>query len=421
MAENLLCNADAEKSVLGSILIDPAAMHRAGDLVGVEDFWLEQHRWIFGAMQKAHATGLAVDNVSVAAMLEEQGKRRLMDATAKIARAAHNPDAELDAVFDQARRLIDSIAPLRLGEAVLGWRESLEIWLGGQGEREQEAKAERKGDAAGRVRFPWKALQRRVRWLRPGMMAVIGAESGVGKTMFLECCAEAWAKEGRQVAFFHFELSHQVMLDRRAVRQSGLSMAELEDGECDDPRLHAALDRLSKWPGGVTYAHCPGWTMTRVASTARQLAAKGQADVVLVDYLQKARLVSRGGLTPAQVRGQQVETLKVLAEELAIPVLLATQLNRAAWGQARKTRHTIRDTGEADEKANVVILLDREILAEDAKSETGRVVARAGELSPVVKVRTDKNTLGNTGDDTLIMNPARFRILDQAPRGDSED
>ena len=155
--------------------------------------------------------------------------------------------------------------------------------------------------------------------------------------------------------------------------------------------------------------------MQRVGLKARQLAGQGLADAVIVDYLQKARYQERvRGLTPAQLRGQDVEALKNLAEELGIVVLLASQMTREARSQRRKTRHTIRDTGEADEKANVVITLDREILEIPLRDPGGVLVADGGELSPEVILRVDKNTLGKTGEARLVLNGERFRLADMA-------
>jgi len=191
MSQQMLVNLGAEKAVLGSVLIDPAAIHRVGDLVTPDDFHDERHRSILGAMQRLRASGLAVDFVSLTPKLQEQGElnkaggpayvtslinatptsvhlehyaaivsrlavlRRLMAVTGKIAGAAHNPDAELGEVFGLARRLIDSVAPLALGDAVLAWQDSLGAWLGGQAEREEERRAELAGDRAGRVQLPW--------------------------------------------------------------------------------------------------------------------------------------------------------------------------------------------------------------------------------------------------------------------------
>ena len=447
-----IADVQAERAILGSLFIDPSRIGRIADTLAPADFWTERHAWVYEAMLALYRDGEVIDNVTVTDRLKQAGKledvggqaylaglvassvwthaavdyarvvsrlavlRRLVAAAGRIAQAAHQPDAIPEEVFDQARRLIDGVAPLQLDSSVLAWRDSLGDWLAGQVEREEEAKS-----ANARVRFPWMALQQRVRWLRPGMLAVIAADSGVGKTLFLECCAEAWAKVGHHIAFFHFELSHQVMLDRRMARQSGVSISKIEDGHIDE-QIQEATGRMSEWAGGINYVHCPGWTMGQVAATARKLAARGMADVVIVDYLQKARLLGDSGMNSAQERGQQVEVLKVVAEQLGMPILLAAQFNRSSWGPSRKSRHMIRGTGEADEKANVVILLDREVLDGPQRDSSGSVVAQAGEMSRVVKITVDKNTLGSTGDDELVLNPVRFLMLDKSRvRGERDD
>lgn len=453
---DLLSNPDAERSVLGALLIDPAAIGRVQNQLRPADFYIERNGLIFEAIVQMWQAGTPVDFVTLndhlqarnslqslggAAYLSElfvstpsslhvehyaaivvrlNTARQLVLAAGKIAQLAHEQNAEIEAVFAQAQALLNGIAPLDAGRAVVLWRDSLFRYLNEQEQRAIEVQAEHDQQQTHRLRFPWRALQRRVRWIRPAMLVLIGAESGIGKTMFLECCAEHWARQGFRVAFFHFELSHQVMWDRRTCRQTGLAMAELEDGVMSEP-VTDALAEMDTWLGGINYIHCPGWTMERVVAAARQLASRGECDLVIVDYLQKAFLSAQAsGLTPAQVRGQQVEALKTLAEQLEIPVILASQLNRTAQFSPRKTRASIRDTGEADEKANIVLMLDREVLETPMELEypwdasqmlTAR--ARAGEYSLVLRVRTDKNTLGPTGDDDLLMDPARFWIMDK--------
>lgn len=454
-AEALLYNEEAEQSTLGGLLIDPAAMSRVMGALRPGDFWLERHNWVYEALLSLRRERTPVDFVTLCDELERQSRleelggagyvtklltvtptsmhvgyyasivsrlatsRKLVGVATRIAQLAHDQSNEIDAVFVQARALIDSVAPLDLGRAILRWEDSLDWYLEQQEERHREVEAERAGEVAGRVRFPWRALRRRVRFLRPGMMALVGSESGVGKTTFLECCAERWAQEGHRVVFFHFELSHQVMQDRKMCRQAGISMADLEEGVLDEVMTRASAG-MYEWPGGIDYVHCPGWPMARVVGTARQLAAKGRCDVVIVDYLQKAFLPQKTqGLTPAQVRGQQVEALKSVGEQLGIPTVLASQLNRSSRQHWRKTRFSIRDTGEADERANVVLLLDREVLEAGMEVEyafeedvMASVTAGQGEMSLVMKVRTDKNTLGATGDDELLIDPTRFWIMD---------
>jgi replicative DNA helicase len=443
-----ITDINAERALLGGLLVDPHGLHGIADTLAPDDFFVERHNWIYAAMLELRQEYETADIVGLSAKLVESGHgeketggpayltgliaespptcnvshlsaivsrlavlRRVISAAGEIAREAYKPDAVPELVFDRARSLLEAVVPSALDKGTLVWRASLEDWLGGQSLRGQEA-----ADHGTRMAFPWRAISSRVPWLRPGMMVAVAADSGIGKTAFLECCAEHWAKQGRKVAFFHFELSYQVMLDRRMARQAGVPVCELEDGLLDE-RTSDALERLASWHGGITYAHCPGWSMQRVAATARKLAAQGLADVVMVDYLQKARLEHGDGLTPAQMRGQQVEALKVLAEQLAVPVLLASQLNRSAFGQARKSRHSIRDTGELDEKANVVILLDRQVLEDDLYDESimpAKMIAEAGQLSPVMRVFIDKNTLGETGDGKLRFDGSRFRLLDIA-------
>jgi replicative DNA helicase len=261
--------------------------------------------------------------------------------------------------------------------------------------------------------MPWRGMERFNVRLRPGTMAILAAGSSVGKTTFLECCAEFWARQGYQVAFFHLELSHQLMLDRRAARLTGIPMHQIEDGILD-ARINDALATLYKYPGGINYVHCPGWSASRIATYARQLRNKGRCDVAIVDYLQKMHLAFKPGINKADALGDAVETLKTAAELLEIPMLLASQFNRAAQFSDRKTGDYIRGSGEPHEKGNVVITLDRDILNEDMHDGAGRVVAESGSRSPVLKVRVDKNTSGPIGDTELIMNAARLLVLDAA-------
>jgi replicative DNA helicase len=454
-AEALLYNQEAEQSTLGALLIDPGAIPRVTGALQPGDFWLERHNWVYEALLALRRAGSPVDFVTLCDELERQElleklggaayvtklltttptsmhvehyasivsrlatSRKLVQVATRIAQLAYDQSNEIDGVFAQARSLIDSVAPLDLGRAILTWEDSLDWYLESQEERIREVKAEKAGEVAGRVRFPWRALRRRVRFIRPGIMVLVGSDSGIGKTTFLECCAERWAQGGHRVVFFHFELSHQIMQDRKMCRQAGIPMADLEEGTLDE-RMTRASAAMYAWPGGIDYVHCPGWPMSRVVGTARRLAAKGRCHVVIVDYLQKALLPPKTqGLTPAQVRGQQVEALKTLGEQLGIPTVLATQLNRSAQQYGRKTRYSIRDTGEADEKANIVLLLDRDVLDTGMEVEyafdentMASVTARQGEMSLAMKVRTDKNTLGATGDDELLIDPSRFWIMD---------
>lgn len=454
-ADGLLALTDrkAERATLGAMLIDPDAIQNVADMLQPSDYYDERYRHTYEAIRALYAEGGRVDYLTVCNRLEANGHlkeiggaasltglindtptsvnvahyakiinrlgtlRRLVQVAQSIAEVAYKANgSRIDEVFDRVQRLVDAVTPAASDDAVMLWLDSLERFVLWQLDRVEREVAVEAGNAKAGAVFPWAALRRFDLDIEPGMVCIVAADSSVGKTTFMECCAEYWARLGLKVVFFHLELSHQVMLDRRMVRLAGVTMAELKAGLMDH-RTQAATRQMESYSGSIHYVHCPGWTAQRIASTARQLAAKGECDVVIIDYLQKLRLTGTWGHNKAQALGEAMETVKThIAEQLGIPTMIASQTNRAASYASRKTGDHIRDSGEPQEKANIVLVLDRPILDDDLRDVSGAVVANEGQRSPVMTVRVDKNTLGETGDTELVMNGARYLILDKQQR-----
>jgi len=447
---NDLHDSSAEKAVLGGLLIDESALVDVATILQPDDFYDEKHAWIYAAMLAMQTEQVRRDYVTITNRLDTDGHleaiggaayltelvgstptamnavtharvvsrfgtlRKLMNASASIAKLAYNAGSEhVDQVFTKARQILDAATPMDSDDAVLLWLHSLDAFFSGQFERVGELEAIDRGEAPARVTFPWAAVQRFVKWLRAGMLAVIAAESSVGKTTAMECCAEYWARQGLHVAFFHLELSHRFMLDRRMARQSGETLETIESGEVT-VRMREADLRMREWPGAIHYVHCPGWSAYQIVQKARQLRARGYCDVIVIDYLQKLQLGYRNGQNKADAVGNAVEGIKNGLEQMGIPGVLGSQFNRQAKHQDRKTASLIRSSGEVEEKSNVVITLDRDILDAEMTDSTGRIIAGTGERSPLVKVRIDKNTAGPTGDCELVMNGPRFSMRDKA-------
>jgi replicative DNA helicase len=444
-----LHDLNAEQTALGSVLIDTSALVDVSTVLRPADFYDDRHRWIYEAMLSLQTEQTSLDPMTIAHRLDTEGHlvevggsaylseligstptamhamdharivnrlgtlRKLMAFSANVATLAYNAKSEhLDGVFSQVRQMLDAATPIASDAVLLTWANSLDAFFSGQFERVEELEQIEKGTAPARVTFPWVAVQRFVKWLRAGMLAVIAAESSVGKTTAMECCAEYWARQGLHVVFFHLELSHRFMLDRRMVRQSGVPLEVVETGEVTG-KMRDADVRMRAWPGAIHYVHCPGWSAYQIVQKARQLRARGMCDVLVVDYLQKLRLGYRNGQNKADAVGNAVEGIKNGLEQMGIPGVIGSQFNRQAKHQQRKTAALIRSSGEVEEKANVVITLDREILDADLFNSAGMPIAAGGDRSPVTKVRIDKNTAGPTGDCELVMNGARFMMLDK--------
>lgn len=452
MADGLqrLADAQLEQSFVGSLLLDPEATAQIVDRCRPDDLYSQTHRWIYEACLALHEARHKIDIATVADQLDADQHlgeiggaakltelvgqtpsafhvltyadrlhklgtlRRLMRAAQSISKLAYDgAGSELDEVLTRAQRLVDAVQPIASDASVLLWLDSLEAFLEQQWERLGEKDAE---DAGGRLRdpmLPWSALERFNPRLRPGTLAIVAGGSGIGKTTFLECCAEHWARQGYRVVFYHLELSHQMMLDRRAARLSGLSLREIEDGAMTD-KVDRANELLRHYPGGITYVHCPGWTASRLVANARHLHAKGLCDVAIVDYLQKVTLRYYKGQNKADALGDCAETFKIAGEQMGTAWVVGSQFNRKANEYDRKTGDFIRGSGEPHEKANLVLTLDREICDAERQDEQGHVITAVGERAPEMTVRIDKNTGGPTGDTKLMMNAARFTILDAA-------
>ena len=431
-----LTDRKAEQAVNGSILIDPDVLLKLAGTLAPEDFYYERDRHVYGAALALYEQQQPIDYLTMCGQLEHTGhlneiggaaylteliehtptamnadsyadtllrlslRRRLAQMSIEVAKIAYGANGHSNAqVLDQVRGLVDSVTPATSDADVLLWLDSLERFVLAQVQRNNEGADRDAGKARLALRLPWSAFEPFKVRLRRGTLAIIVAGSSVGKTSFMECCAEYWARLGYQVAFFHLELQHQTMLDRRMARLTGIPIEQLEDGLLDE-RTEQATRKMRAYKGGINYVHCPGWSARAISAKARQLHAKGLCDVFIGDYLQKERLWIRKGGTENNGLADAVEVHKNCCEQLGIAGVLGSQVNRKAREAFRITEEHVRGSGEIGEKANIVITLHREIMPV------------TGERSPLIEARVDKNTMGKTGDTKLAIRGERFQITD---------
>lgn len=445
-----LIDVDAERAVCGSVLVDPDAMLKLAGVLSPDDFTNERNRWVYNAALSLYQQQQPIDPVTMAAQLERDKRlgevggsaylselllatptalhadsyadtlmrlstlRGLVHLAGQIAKVAYGANGESTAVIlERVRSLVDAVTPTSSTDEVLLWVDSLERFV-----LAQLARTNAQADAeAGRPRLaltlPWSSLDRFKLKLRRGTLALVVAGSSVGKTTFMECCSEWWAKQGAQVAFFHLELSHQTMLDRRMSRLANVPIDELENGLLDE-RTERATKQMRSYPGGITYVHCPGWSARAITAKARELHAKGLCDVLVLDYFQKLRLWRPRGSSLNDGLADAGEVVKNCLEQLGIAGMGGSQTNRRADDAARVTASHIRGSGELDEKGNLTITLNRDILLADMNG--GQY--KAGERSPILNVRIDKNTMGPTGECRLAIRGERFVITELATKED---
>lgn len=255
--------------------------------------------------------------------------------------------------------------------------------------------------------WPWKSWRNLIDPLEPGMLAVLTAPDGQGKTIYAESLAEYWASKRHRVVFIHYELNRKLMMLRRTSRHTGISARDLKSGKLTQAQSVKVLETtpiLKSWAGEISYLHTPGWSMEKTTAEIRKLHADGLCDVVVLDYLEKVgasrRQLQMFGANGFMREADNVEQLKNFAESAEIPVVMVAQMNKAAKGQSITSmdRSGMRGAGEKSDKANLVAMLKRDRTEEGYSNE--------------VNVLIDKNTMGATGVFQQIMQPEYFRVGD---------
>ncbi len=285
------------------------------------------------------------------------------------------------------------------------WEESFDFYEALLAQREKDAATPMKDRRI--LDWPWQSWNNLIDPLEPGLLAVISAPDGTGKTILAESVAEHWARHKSKVVFVHYELNRALMLDRRTARHTSITRRELKSGQLTVEQKNRIADtrpRLLSWDGGITYLHTPGWTMERTIEQLRKLKSEGLCDVVVLDYLEKnaasRRQMQLFGKDLNQREADNTEQLKNFAESTETPALMLTQFAKSGKSASFESidRTDIRGAGEKTEKANIVILMHREKIADG--------------YSNMINVRVDKNTVGGTGTFQQMMEPEYFRLGD---------
>lgn len=414
---------DAERAVLGSVLIDPGCGLLVASLVVPADFWLERHRSIAEAvwhlidhrcpvdiltvsaelerrstMERAGgldtlsdlalATPTAVSAEHYARMVAEAAWRRRMRTglTAALGElGAGVPPPDVEATIDRARSAgIASERPTlhRLSDLMVDAADRLAI------------SAERGGIAG--LPTGMGPLDRTLGGLRPGRLYILAARPSLGKSTLGVQIAVDVAAAGRRTLVASAEMPAEEVADRLICWKSNVASHALATNGVDEA-IGMAMGALADLPLWVEER--PRISVAQIRARCRYLAAQGGLDLLVVDYAQL--------LSPENPRNQRVEQvsqisadLKGLAKEMAIPVILLSQLNRAVEADGREPRLSdLRDSGGLEQDADVVMFLwhDRNL----PKRHDGFV-----DVELIVR----KHRGGRTGRVSLVFDGPRFRF-----------
>ena len=385
-------DGNAERSVLGSMMIDPEAVGKAVELLQPEDFYKGSHREIFAAMVEQFSVNEPVDiltigsNLNRSGKLEEVGGNYYLAELANQVASAANVEYHARIVLEKSmlRRLI-SISTEISGMAFEGTEKATDLIdqaeqkifsLSERGLRKGfehihpilkhtfetiEHYHSRKGTVTG-VPSGFNELDNLTSGFQGSDLVIVAGRPSMGKTAFcLNLARNAAVDHGVGVAFFSLEMANYQLAMRLLCSEARVDAHRVRTGTLENdrwPRLAEAAGRLYKAP--IFIDDTPGISILELRAKARRLMAEHRIGMIVIDYLQ----LIHGPRTDN--RQQEIsmisQSLKALAKELNVPVLALSQLSRAVESRTDKKPmlSDLRESGAIEQDADVVMFVFRE-------------------------------------------------------------
>ncbi len=388
---------EAERAILGAILLDNASFNQAAESLIADDFSLDSHRRIYLRMSELSETGRPVDFVTLSEQLGQHKEieavggvvyitsltdglprvknieqyvrivkdksllRSLIYASSSAMEQAYDHGAPAEEIIESAETAIYRIAEKRIGQGFLG---VADIVRGSFGSID---KLYEQGQRITGLETHFEDFDSLTSGLQKSDLIIIAGRPSMGKTAFAINIAEnAAIKDKKIVAVFSLEMSRESLLLRLLCSQARVDSHKMRTGflgRADYQKLTEALAALMEAP--IFIDDTPGISISEMRAKSRRLQhAHGRLDLVIVDYLQ---LMSSPAGRRQENRTQEVSAisraLKGLAKELRCPLVALSQLSRAPetrGGEHRPQLSDLRESGAIEQDADVVGFVFRE-------------------------------------------------------------
>ncbi len=404
--KTLPCNLEAERSILGAILLDDTAIHVVLETLRREDFYLESHRKIFDKMVALAANEVAIDLITLknelqrsdeleavggpaylagltdgmpravnvehyAHIVKENGTLRcLIQISNEIeARSYQKEESAQEILFDIERAVFEiANRQFQTGFAPIEPLVSSVY-------KEIEKVANRKSLVTG-VETGFTEFDRMTAGLHPADLIIIAARPGLGKTSLCLNIAQFVAlRKTQSVGIFSLEMSRQQLVKRLLCAEAQVDAHKVNTGflnKEDWSKLQRAAGELSQ--AKLFIDDTASMSIAEMRSKARRLSLEHGIDLLIVDYLQ----LMTGSTHRYENRTQEISQisrgLKSLAKEINIPVIAISQLNRAIEsrrGDHRPQLSDLRESGSIEQDADLVLFIYREDAVNPAEENAG--------------------------------------------------
>ena len=386
-------NLEAERSVLGAILVHNEAFNTAAQVIDGRDFYRDAHRRIFDRMVALSERGEAIDFITLKEELSRGGEleevggpayvaslvdgvpratnveyyarivkekatlRNLIYAANKILTNAYEADQESDLILDEAESSIFAVADDRLKAGFVPMRD-----LVNESFPKIEQLFEHKRLVTG-VPTGFVDLDEMTRGLQPGDLVIIAARPSMGKTsLVLNVAQHVAVQPDHSVGFFSLEMSKESLFIRLLTSEAQIDSHRLMSGhiaERDYSRISHALEKLSGMR--LFIDDTANISVLEMRAKSRRLQAEHGLTLIVVDYIQL--MSGRGRFENRTLELASISrSLKGLAKELSVPIVVLSQLSRAPESRSdhRPQLSDLRESGALEQDADLVVLIYRD-------------------------------------------------------------
>ena len=408
-------NLDAEKSLLGAVLIDEEVLADAAEITHANDFYDKNHGLIFAGMMRLFEKHKPVDLLTLTDELKRKdelelvgGSAYLTELTNYVPTAAHaSAYAEMVVQTAVRRRLIKASGDI----SELGYDESttkqdlvsLESILTDSFDRIEEL-SKNKGSLRG-VRTGYRDLDNMTAGLQKSDLIILAARPAMGKTTLVTNLAYNVATiEKKPVLFFSLEMSKEQLVDRMLADASGVDSWNIRTGNLSDndfAKLSEAMGEMAEAP--IYIDDTPGLSVLEMRTKARRLAHENQLGLIIVDYLQLMQANGNHNGNRVQEVSEISRGLKLIARELNVPLLALSQLSRSVESRTPPIPQLadLRESGSIEQDADIVSFIYR----------PGYYEPDNPEVQNITDLIIAKHRNGPVGKVQLYFHPERLRFM----------
>jgi replicative DNA helicase len=429
-------NIDAEKSLLGAVLIDEEVLPDATETVKAIDFYDKSHEVIFDSMVSLYEKHKPVDLLTLTDELKKKKqlesiggssylaeltnyvptaahaqayaeivakcavRRRLIKASADITELSYDEDSEITELLGKAEAELFNVSDQSLKQDLT----SMEDILNASFDRLEELH-KNKGAIRG-LKTGYRDLDNKTAGLQKSDLVIIAARPAMGKTTLVTNLAYNTATINKKaVLFFSLEMSKEQLIDRMLADASGVDSWNIRTGNLSDDdfsKISDAMGEMAEAP--IFIDDTPGMTVMEMRTKARRAAHDNELGLIIIDYLQLMQGSGRNGneFNRVQEVSEISRGLKLIARELDVPVVALSQLSRSVESRNPQIPQLadLRESGSIEQDADLVMFIYRE---DYYNPDTER--------QHITDLIIAKHRNGPTGKVELYFHPERLRFM----------